>query len=113
MNSLNNLHSLSLSRNNRYNINLLYFNVCSLLPKIDHLRSICSLYSPDVICIVESWLDDTILDIKVCIQGYSLCRLDRTRYGGGVLIFVFTFSVIFKGTHEFECLALSVHNCNK
>ena len=85
-----------------------------MLPKIDHLRSICSLYGPDVVCIVESWLDDTILDAEIFIQGYSLCRLDRTRHGGGVLIFVkssFTVSVIFKGSPEFECLALSVH-CN-
>lgn len=105
-------HSLSSPKSN---INLLYFNVRSLLPKIDHLRSICLLYSPDIVCIVESWLDDTILDKEIRIQGYSLCRLDRTRHGGGVLIFVkclFTFSVIFKGSHEFECLALSVRNCN-
>ena len=57
------------------------------------------MYVPEVVCIVE---------------GYSLCRLDRTRHGGGVLIFVkslFTVSVIFKGSPEFECLALSVH-CN-
>ena len=25
---------------------------------------------------------------------------------------LFTFSVVFKGSQEFECLALSVHNCN-
>ena len=45
---------------------------------------------------------------------YSLFRLDRTRHGGGVLIFVkslFTVSVIFEDTPEFECLALSMH-CN-
>ena len=60
---------------------------------------------------MESWLDDTILDTEIYIQGYSLCRLDRARHGGGILIFVkclFTFSVVFKGSQEFECLALSV-----
>ena len=97
--------------NSRYNVNLLYFNVRSLLPKIDYLRIICSLYSPDIVCIVETWLDDSILDSEISIQGYSLCRLDRNRHGGGVLMYVkcvFTFSVIFKGTQDFECLILSI-----
>jgi len=44
--------------------------------------------SPDVICIVESWLDYTIADSEIFIQGYSIVRLDRSRHGGGVLIFV-------------------------
>ena len=60
---------------------------------------------------VESWLDDTILDSEISIQGYSFCRLDRTRHGGGVLIYVkclFTSTVIFKGSAGFECIVLSV-----
>ena len=62
---------------------------------------------------VESWLDDTILDSEISIQGYSLCRLDRTRHGGGVLIYVFTSTVIFKGSAGFECIVLSVFcNCS-
>ena len=81
------------------------------MPKIDNLRSLCVLHSPDIICIVESWLDDTILDSEVSIQGYNHCRLDRSRHGGGVMIFVknmFTFSLLFKGTLNCECLVMSV-----
>ena len=65
------------------------------------------LYSPDIICIVESWLDNFVLDSEIYIQGYSLCRLDRSRHGGGVLFYLksmFTYSVLFKGSTEFECL---------
>ena len=51
---------------NNSGIKFLYFNVRSLLPKIDDLRLVCSLYSPHVICIVESWLD---MDSEICIQG--------------------------------------------
>ena len=72
----------------------------------------CSLYSPHVICIVESWLDIDILDSEICIQGYYLCRLDRTRHGGGVLIYVnnmFTHTVLFKGTPDCELLIVSIH----
>ena len=72
----------------------------------------CSLYSPHVICIVETWLDIDILDSEICIQGYCLCRLDRTRHGGGVLIYVnkmFTHTVLFKGTPDCELLIVSIH----
>ena len=104
-----------MSNNCCLNIKLLYFNVRSLLPKIDNLRTICNLYSPDIVCIVETWLDNTILDSEVAIQGYSLCRLDHSRHGGGVLIYVktmFNYSLLFKGTPEFECLFVEVKFCN-
>ena len=38
--------------------------------------------------VVETWLDDTISDSEIFIQGYSTCRLDRTRHGGGVLMYI-------------------------
>ena len=56
-------------------------------------------------------MDDTILDSEVSIQGYTHCRLDRSRHGGGVMIFVknsFNFSLLFKGTQNYECLVVSV-----
>ena len=55
-------------------VSLLYFNLHSLLPKMDSLRSISSVYSPDV-CIVETWLDDTISNCEIFIQGYSFVDL--------------------------------------
>ena len=56
--------------NSKTSVNLLYFNVRSLLPKLDHLRVTCSVFSPDIVCIVESWLDDTISDNEIFVQGY-------------------------------------------
>ena len=94
---------------------MLYFNVRSLLPKIDDLRLLCSLYSPHIVCIVETWLDVEVLDSEVGIQGYHLCHLDRTRHGGGVLIYVnnmFTHTVLFKGTPDFELFIVSIHKCS-
>jgi len=83
----------------------MYFNVRSLLPKMDHLRATCCTSSPDVICVVESWLDHTI--------GYSIVRLDRSRHGGGVQIFVnnqFTCVPLYAATPEFQCLIVTIHN---
>ena len=74
----------------------MYFNVRSLLPKIDNLRILCSVHSPDIICVVESWLDSDITDSEISIQGFSIIRLDRCRHGGGVLMYVKTvFSYLF------------------
>ena len=95
-------------------INILYYNVRSLLPKIDNLRILCCAYSPDIICVVESWLDSNISDQEISLQGYSIFRLDKSRHGDGILLFiksVFTCSVLFNGTAKFEFIVLSV-KCN-
>ena len=44
------------------------------------------------------------------MQGYNIARLDRSRHGGGLVIYVhnmFSFSVMFKGSPDFEFLMLS------
>ena len=100
--------------NNINSVNILYFNARSLLPKIDNLKALCSAHSPDIICIVESWLDETILDPEISIQGYSIVRLDRTRHGGGALVYVknlFIYSLLYLGTPAFDCIVLSL-NCS-
>ena len=33
----------------------------------------------DILCLTETWLDCNINDSDVTIQGYNLCRLDRTK----------------------------------
>ena len=94
-----------------FNVNILYFNVRSLLPKIDNLRVLCSSYSPDIICVVESWLDSNITDLEISLQGYSVIRLDRCRHGGGVLMYiksVFTSCLLYKGTTVFEFIVVSI-----
>ena len=37
---------------------------------------------------MESWLDDSIEDVEISIQGYQIVRLDHTRHGGGLVIYV-------------------------
>ena len=72
-----------------------------------------SVFSPDIVCIVESWLDDTISDNEIFVQGYSIVRLDHSRHGVGVLIYVkdlFTCSPLFKGRPLFECLIVTINS---
>ena len=90
---------------------VLYFNARSILPKIDFLRVLCSMYKPDCICIVESWLSSDILDSELCIHGYDIIRRDRSRHGGGVLLFinsVFTHNLVFTGSPELELAIVTV-----
>ena len=74
-----------------HNLSVLYFNVRSLIPKIDNLRVICASQNPGFVCIVETWLNSEVDDSEICIQGYSIVRLDRSRHGGGLIVYIFCF----------------------
>ena len=69
---------------------MFYFNARSILPKLDELSAICSLYSPHIVAVVETWLSHDILDSELVLPGYYLFRLDRNRRGGGVCVYVST-----------------------
>ena len=61
--------------------------------------------------IVETWLDDQILNTDICVDGYNIVRLDRNRQGGGVLIFVskaFSYNLVHSGSPELELIVLSL-----
>ena len=73
---------------NTSNLNILYFNTRSLLPKIDELRLSRASCRPDVVCIVETWLSDEIADCEIDIPDFCITRLDRNRHGGGIAFYV-------------------------
>ena len=57
----------------------------SLAPKIDEVRNVSNTNNLDIICIVESWLQNHIHDNIVHINNYNLIRQDRkTSIHGGV-----------------------------
>ena len=68
-------------------------------------------HQPHVICIVESWLDNTILDEEICLENYVPIRFDRDRHGGGVLLYVrncLSYSLVCSGPHDLELIVLTV-----
>ena len=67
---------------------MIHININTLVNKIHELRFIAQRSNPTIIDITESKLDQTILDSEICIDGYSIFRLDRTRNGGGVVMYV-------------------------
>lgn len=86
-------------------LNVCHLNVCSIFPKIDNLRNIFKDTGLHVICISETWLNDTHTDQMVNLPGFNLVRHDRSRIdkarGGGVAIFIrgdLSYSVCFEST---------------
>ena len=81
---------------------------------MDELATIADALSPDLICIVETWLYPDISNLEISLTGYQHCCLDRDRHGGGVLIYlrdVFQFSLLPEPTQHLELLTLTVqHN---
>ena len=64
-------------------------NVQSLFPKLDEFHLIISSKHPDIFCITETWLNDSIDSSLIECFGYSSCRNDRQhRRGGGTAIFI-------------------------
>lgn len=84
------------------NLKLCHLNVNSLLAGVNpslHIDSQSSkfdeIYSVlvqdskfDVIAMTETWLDESITDGIIEIPNYAVFRRDRTRHGGGVLLYV-------------------------
>lgn len=94
-------------------LQILYYNVRSVLPKLDELRLSCSVTRPHVVCIVETWLDDSVLDSELQLYNYCLVRLDRSRHGGGVLVYIrddLSFNVAFRGPNNLELLGITLFN---
>ena len=66
---------------------IVHLNIRSLLHHTDELRHFAVQSEPDIIALFETWLDYTILNDQVLIEGYSVHRKDHNRQGGGVAVF--------------------------
>ena len=91
---------------------ILYFNARSLFPKLDELRVLCLTHQHHIICIVETWLDNTIQDDELSLNNnYVLYRRDRDRHGGGVLMYVLdslSSSIVYSGPIDLELIVISI-----
>ena len=100
-------------------LNVLYYNARSILPKLDELRASVLFKKPDIICIVKTWLSEDATDNELLLPDY---QIHSNRHGGGVALYVhnsLTCKVILNGgPHNLEFIALSVTSalvatCNK
>jgi len=73
---------------NQKGLHFLHLNIRSLLPKIHELRTLACKTKAAVICISESWIDDSVTEDEIHIDGFCILRNDRKREGGGVCTFI-------------------------
>ena len=83
-------------------LSILYYNARSVLPKLDELKAVYCTCAPDIVCIVESWVCGDIGDNEISLPNYSFVRLDRSRHGGGILMYIkdhdgIPFSIVASG----------------
>ena len=69
-------------------LTFLGINARSLLPKIGELRYIVKEIRPAAVGITETWLDSSVWDSELRVDGYEIARNDRNRDGGGVCMYV-------------------------
>ena len=74
------------------NVSFGHLNVRSLYSKIDQVSHIINKYKYDVFAVSETWLDSTVADSEIAIDGYDVYRRDRSNdvRGGGVCLYVKT-----------------------
>src|SRR3989442_647926 len=72
-------------------LNIVYFNARSIKNKMDEFRIFVYQNKPDIIGIVETWLNEDQLDSELEIKDYNFLRKDRKNefqsQGGGIIIY--------------------------
>lgn len=69
------------------NIVIEYLNAQSLLCHIDEIRFLVEERNVDILCVSETWLHETDIDLSVNINNFHIYRCDKGR-GGGTCIYV-------------------------
>jgi len=79
------LHSLT---NKDRNMRLLSINCNGVASKKAELENLISYTQPDILCLTETKLDDSVYTSEFLPKGYSGFRKDRVKGGGGVMVVV-------------------------
>lgn len=72
-----------------------------------------ALFIPDIVCIIETWLDQSISDTELALERYSVVHLDRNRHGGDILLFFkssYCFDVVLTAPRNLELLVVTIHS---
>ena len=90
-------------------LHFIHLNARSQLKKVPELKLIANKTKAAVISVTETWLDDSVTNSEVQIEGYTVIRKDRNRNGGGVCSYIrddlaFTPLPIQNTTDDYEVL---------
>lgn len=96
--------------NNAQQITLLYTNIRSIQNKLYEFHSVVEYYSPQIIGLTETWLNNVIQSSYLSLPSYTIYRNDRNTRGGGVLLAINSKlkSCIVQEQSECEILAVDI-----
>ena len=69
-------------------LHIIHFNARSLLPKLADVCTLVVEFNAAIVCVTETWLDDSVMDSEIELSGYVVQRKDHKRSGGGVCMYV-------------------------
>ena len=81
-------HFGPLIKGNNKHFTCVCLNARSILPKRFDLFAYICCHQIDILAVTETFLDSSISDAEICPRNYVVFCSDRSRHGGGVLIFV-------------------------
>ena len=88
-----NINNIKMGKNE---LLIVHMNVRSLINKMEDILILCQNVRPDLLCITETWLNESVPQNALTPQGYKQIRLDRSEKfkeiygrnkGGGIIIF--------------------------
>ena len=65
-----------------------HLNIRSLTNKFEEFKHIITTYNNDIFCLNETFLDASVTNSEINVDGYNILRNDRNRHGGGVAIYI-------------------------
>ena len=71
----------------------------------------CEATKPDIVCIVETGLDNTIADNELSLPNFQLFSRDHNRHGGGIALYVsdnLVCNILCIGANDLEFSSVSV-----
>lgn len=111
--TLDNLHQLRSYKG----FKIVSLNICSLLPKINQLRSEMCFSDLDIFCLCETWLHKDVENQLLSLDDYSLTCADRNFARGGGLCIYTKCDIIFeklsltsKSASDLELLGILIKN---
>ncbi|KAJ8046701.1 RNA-directed DNA polymerase from mobile element jockey [Holothuria leucospilota] len=87
---------------NQKGLHFIHLNVRSLIPKLSELKLLAVRTKATIIALSETWLDDSVTNAEISIEGYSVLRRDRNRNDGGVCLYVSN-KVAFNSRLDLNC----------
>ena len=92
-------------------LRICHLNVNSIPNKIDEIKYMLKNSPFDIVAFTETHCDDTVSDNELQLDDFDFIRKDRTRHGGGVIIYIkkqFGFQRLLDIECELEALWISV-----